>query len=43
MTVLAKITRGSDDDIETVNAGFDCDSGIVHVASYVGEDLGFQL
>lgn len=43
MTVLAEVRRGSDDDIEAINTGLDSDSGIVHVASYVSENLGFQL
>jgi hypothetical protein len=43
VAVLAEVARGSDDDIETVNARLDSDPGIVHMASYVSEDLGFQL
>ena len=43
VAVLAEVRRGSDDDIETIDTSLDSDSGIVHVASYVSKDLGFQL
>lgn len=43
MTVLAKVARGSDDDIETIDAGFDSDFSILEMASYVGKDFSFQL
>jgi hypothetical protein len=43
VAVLAEVAGGSDNDIEAIDTGFDGDPGIVHVASYVGEDLGFQL
>lgn len=39
MAVFAEIAGGSDNDVEAINTGLDGDLGILHVASYVGEDL----
>jgi hypothetical protein len=43
VAVLAEVRGGTDDDIEAIDTSLDSDSGIVHVASYVSKDLGFQL
>jgi hypothetical protein len=43
VAVLAKVARGSDNDIESIDTGLDGNPCIVHVASYVGEDLGLEL
>lgn len=40
MRVFAQKARSADDDIDTVNTSLDGDSGIVHVASDVSENLG---
>ena len=39
VAVFAEVAGGSDDDVETVNTGLDGDLGVLHVASYVSEDL----
>ena len=43
VAVLAEVARGSNNNIESIDTGLDSDPGIVHVASYVGKDLGLEL
>jgi len=42
VAVLHQVAAGANDDVDTVNTGRDGQLGVVHVASYVGEDLSLE-
>jgi len=43
VAVLAEVTRSSNNNVESVDAGLDGNLGVVEMASYVGENLGLEL
>lgn len=42
MRVLAKVRGCANDDVEAIDTGFHSQTGVIHVATDVGEDLGLE-